>query len=148
MSTSSEKPLVLFLCTGNSARSIMAEAILRDRAGDRFEVASAGLVPTTVQPMALEALREIDVPTAGLHSKPVSTFLGRTSVRHAIIVCENADRSCPRVFPFATRRMSWPFEDPVAFAGTADERMERFREVRDEIAARIDEWLTAGPDPE
>lgn len=146
MSAEWEKPCVLFLCTGNSARSIMAEAILRDRAGDCFEVASAGLKPRTVHPMTIEALREIGLPTDGLHSKSSLLFLGKVAVRYAIIVCESADQSCPKVFPFATRRMSWPFEDPVAFEGTEFERMAKFREVRDQIADRIDEWLEKGPD--
>ncbi|MBX3356626.1 MAG: arsenate reductase ArsC [Phycisphaeraceae bacterium] len=147
MSAADEKPLVLFLCTGNSARSIMAEAILRDRAGDRFEAASAGLAPTgLVNPLAIEALREIGVSTEGLHSKPSKMFLGRIAVRHAITVCEAADRSCPKVFPFATRRHSWPFEDPAAFEGTERGRLAKFREVRDAISARIDEWLESEPD--
>jgi len=141
MTTASKNPLALFLCTGNSARSIMAEAILRCKAGDRFDVASAGLEPKGVHPMTVEVLREIGVPTDGLRSKPISEFLGRVSIRYAITVCAHADAACPRVFPFATRRMYWPFADPPATPGTDADRLAKFREVRDEIARQLAAWL-------
>lgn len=143
MDTPSHKPLVLFLCTGNSARSQMAEVILRNRAGDRFEVASAGLDPKGVNPLTIRALEEAGLQAEGLRSKSSADFLGKVSVRYAVIVCENANQSCPRIYPFATRTLYWPFEDPAAFEGTADQRLAKFRKVRDQIAARIDEWLQA-----
>jgi len=136
------KPLVLFLCTANSARSQMAEAILRRRAGHRFEVASAGLEPKQVHPMTLQVLHEAGEPTHGLRSKPTTEFLGKVKVRYAIAVCEKAQPSCPRVFPFAGQMLYWPFEDPAACQGNQRERLEKFREVRDAIAERIDLWLS------
>jgi len=138
---SSHKPLVLFLCTGNSARSQMAEAILRARAGDVYEAASAGLEPNGVHPLTLEALEEVGISGDGLRSKSSGEFLGKVSVRFAIIVCEKANAMCPTIYPFAVRTLYWPFEDPAAMVGSRDERLEKFREVRDQIAARIDEWL-------
>jgi arsenate reductase len=138
---SAHKPLVLFLCTGNSARSQMAEAILRARAGDVYEVASAGLEPKGVHPLTLEALEEVRISGDGLRSKSSGEFLGKVSVRFAIIVCEKANAMCPTIYPFAVRTLYWPFEDPAAMVGSRDERLEKFREVRDQIATRIDEWL-------
>ncbi|MFN7430404.1 MAG: arsenate reductase ArsC [bacterium] len=143
MDTPSHKPLVLFLCTGNSARSQMAEVILRNRAGDRFEVASAGLEPKGVHPLTLQVLNEAGLPTKGLRSKSSTEFLGKVRVRHAIVVCEKANKSCPSIYPFAANMLYWPFEDPAAFEGIDEERLAKFREVRDLIAARIDEWLYA-----
>ncbi len=147
MSEPQRKPLVLFLCTANSARSQMAEAILRDRAGDRFEAASAGLTPTRVHPLTLRVLDEAGIDTAGLRSKSSAEFLGKVAVRWAVIVCDKAAQHCPRVYPFASRTLYWPFEDPAAAEGTNDERLEKFREVRDQIASRIDAWLTGAAAP-
>lgn len=135
------KPVVLFLCTGNSARSQMAEAILRAKAGDRFEAASAGMEPKGVNPLTLRALAEVGIDTGGLYSKPSGDFLGKVAVRYAVIVCEKANQHCPRIYPFAAQTVYWPFEDPAAFEGTEEERLAKFREVRDLISARIDEWL-------
>ncbi len=143
MDFQSHKPLVLFLCTGNSARSQMAEAILRDRAGDRFDVASAGLHPTSVNPMTVRVLNEIGLPTDGLRAKASGDFLAKVSVRFAVIVCEQAQRSCPKIYPFANRTLYWPFEDPAAFVGSDEEKLARFRDVRDQISARIEEWLAS-----
>jgi len=137
------KPLVLFLCTGNSARSQMAEALLRARAGDRFEVASAGLEPKGVHPLTLRVLAESGIETQGLRSKNSSEFLGKVKVRYAVIVCERANQSCPRIYPFATDTLYWPFEDPAAAEGTESQRLEKFRDIRDQIAARLDQWLSA-----
>lgn len=119
----------------------MAEAILRARAGDRFESASAGMKPKGIHPLTLRVLSEADIETRGLRSKPTSEFLGEVAVRHAIIVCEQVNQHCPSIFPFATRTHYWPFDDPAAFEGTEAERLDKFRTVRDEIAQRIDAWL-------
>lgn len=145
MSETDKKPLILFLCTGNSARSQMAEALLRARAGDRFEVASAGLDPKGVHPMTIRVLEELGVETASLWSKATTEFLGKVAVRVAIIVCEHANRSCPRVYPFANRTLFWPFEDPAAFVGDETQTLEKFRAVRDAIAERLDLWLATEP---
>ena len=132
---------MLFLCTGNSARSQMAEALLRACAGDRFEVASAGMEPRGVNPLTLRVLSESGIDTHNLHSKPSSEFLGKVAVRYVIIVCDRANQHCPRIYPFAIRTLYWPFDDPAGFEGTQEGRLEKFREVRDQIALRIQEWL-------
>ena len=139
-----KKPVVLFLCTGNACRSQMAEAILRHRAGDRFDVHSAGLSPQTgVHPMALRVLDDIGVESGGLHPKGTDKYLGRLAINYAIIVCEKAQHHCPRIYPFSLKTLYWPFPDPAMFEGTEQERLERFREVRDQIDQRIEEWLEA-----
>ena len=140
------RPRVLFICTGNSARSIMAEAILRHHAGDRFEVHSAGTEPKGVNPLTIRVLKEAGIDTAGLASKNTMDFLGRVQVHHAIIVCDKAQQSCPRIQPFALRTHYWPFPDPGAATGPEPARLEVFRDVRDQIDARIQQWLAEGPD--
>lgn len=135
------KPLILFLCTGNAARSLMAEAILRSQAGDRFDVRSAGMDPRGVHPLTRQVLEEIGLSTADLRSKPSSDFLGKVAVRLAIIVCDRAHQHCPRIYPFAARTLYWPFDDPAAFEGSPAARLEKFRDVRDQIARRVDAWL-------
>ena len=134
------KPVVLFLCTGNSARSIMGEAILRRLAGDRFEVMSAGIEPKGVNPLSIRVLQEKGIDTAGLSSKSSVGLLGRLAIAHAITVCDNAAQRCPS-FPFALHRHHWPFEDPAAATGMEEERLAVFRRVRDEIERRVREWL-------
>jgi arsenate reductase len=136
------KPLVLFLCTGNSARSLMAEALLRHKAGDRFEVASAGLEPKGVNPLTLRALEEVGVSTDRLRSKPTTEFLGKVKVRHAIVVCSRAQQSCPKIFPFAMDMLYWPFDDPAAAEGTEAQRLAVFRDVCGQISERLDDWLS------
>lgn len=140
------KPCVLFLCTGNTARSQMAEALLRKRAGGRFEACSAGLAPKrAVHPYTLRVLSEIGIDPTGLKPKGLDKYLGKAQVRHAVVVCETAQESCPRIYPFALETLYWPFEDPAAFEGTDAERLRKFREVRDEIDLRIQTWLEEGP---
>ena len=135
------KPNVLFLCTGNSARSQMAEALLRSRGGDRFEVHSAGTEPKGVHPLTIKALEELNLPTGDLRSKGVKEFLGRMPVRHLIIVCGGAEKACPSAWPGLTNRMFWPFDDPAAATGDEEERLGEFRRVRDEIDAKLAAWL-------
>ncbi len=133
---------VLFLCTGNSARSQMAEAILRKYAGDRFEVHSAGLEPKGVHPLTVRVLDEVGADTSLLTSKPLTTYMGKLHFGYLITVCSNADERCP-IFPGMGARMHWPFEDPAAFQGSDAEKLARFREVRDQIDARIRAWISA-----
>ena len=135
-----DKPRVLFLCTGNSARSQMAEGLLRHYAGDRFEVYSAGLEPKGVNPYSLRVMNEIGIDIRGQQSKSVSTYLGRTIFSYVITVCSNAEANCP-IFPGYTMRMHWPFDDPAAVTGPDAEKLAKFRQVRDQIAARIRKWL-------
>jgi arsenate reductase len=135
------KPRVLFLCTHNAARSQMAEAFLRKHGGERFEVMSAGLEPTAVHPLTVRAMNEAGLDVAGQQAKGLDGFLGKATVQIAIIVCESAQKNCPRIYPFALQRLYWPFEDPAAASGTEAEQLQKFRDVRDQIEAKILEWL-------
>jgi arsenate reductase (thioredoxin) len=134
---------VLFLCTGNSCRSQMAEALLRERAGNCFDVYSAGTEPKGIHPLTLRVLAEKGIDTSKLRSKDVQEFLGRLSVHHLIVVCENAAERCPRSFPGLLDRQFWPFDDPPAFSGTEAGRLHKFRAVRDQIDQRIQQWLAS-----
>lgn len=137
-----EKARVLFLCTGNSARSQMAEALLRKHAGDRFDACSAGLRPKEqVHPLTLRVLNEVGLDTDALCAKGVDNYLGKVPIRYAIVVCEKAQESCPRIYPFALQTLYWPFEDPAAAGGSEEERLEKFREVRDQIEEKLSHWL-------
>lgn len=121
------KKTVLILCTGNSARSQMAEGLWRREAGDRFDVFSAGTKPSRVRPEAIAAMKEIGIDISGHRSKSVDEFTGR-EFDYVITVCDHANEICP-VFPGKTKRLHWPFEDP------SDEAS--FRKVRDQIRDRI-----------
>jgi len=132
---------VLFLCTGNSCRSQMAEALLRHHAGDRFEAFSAGMDPKPIHPLTLQVLEEKGISTAGLRSKDSREFLGKVHVQYLVIVCDKASQSCPRIWPGVTNRVSMLFEDPADFEGTDAERLDKFREVRDQIEAGIMSWV-------
>ncbi len=134
------KPKVLFLCTGNSARSQMAEAILRHLGGDQFEVFSAGLEPKGIHPLTIRVLEEIGLDTSGQTSKALNTYLGKIHFAYLITVCSSAEEKCP-VFPGMGTRLHWPFDDPAAAEGSEEERLAVFRRVRDEIADRIRIWL-------
>jgi arsenate reductase len=126
---------VLILCTGNSARSQMAEGLLRDLAGDRFEVASAGVSPTEVRPEAISAMNEIGIDISRHRSKSVDEFTGH-EFDYVITVCDNANQQCP-VFPGKTERIHWSFEDPAVAQGDEQSRLAVFRRVRDEILHRL-----------
>lgn len=133
----SDRKRVLILCTGNSARSQMAEGLLRHDAGDRFEVESAGVNPSSVRAEAIAAMNEIGIDISGHRSKSVDEFAGQ-DFDYIITVCDNAKETCP-VFPGKARRINRNFEDPPpASAGDDDFRMTIFRRVRDEIR----DWLT------
>ena len=134
------KPKVLFLCTGNSCRSQMAEGLLRSLAGDRFEVCSAGTAPHGVNPGAIAAMREIGVDISGHQSDHVDAYLG-TGVDTVITVCERAASNCP-TFPEQTAKVHWSFDDPAEAVGSDRERQAVFRRVRDEIAAVLRGWLS------
>lgn len=141
----STKPLALFLCSRNSARSQMAEALLQKHGGDRFTVRSAGLRPQAVHPLTLQVLEEIGIDTSACRAKDIGEFLGKQPIHHAIVVCEHANKDCPHIYPFAIRRLYWPFEDPAAFEGSPKARLEKFRAVRDAIEDRIRAWLEEAP---
>ena len=133
------KESVLFICTHNSARSQMAEGLLRHLAGDRFEVESAGTEKTHVRPLAIEAMKEIGIDITGQTSKTIAS-LGDRKFDWAITVCDNANEACP-IFPGGTRRLHWSFDDPSAASGSDEERLAVFRRVRDQIRAKIEEFL-------
>ncbi len=130
---------VLVLCTGNSARSQMAEGLFRHLGGDRYEVFSAGTHPSLVRPEAIAVLAEIGIDISGQRSKSVDEFVSQP-LDLVITVCDNAKESCP-VFPGRTERLHWPFEDPAHLEGTEDERKAAFRKVRDQIRQRIQAFL-------
>ncbi len=131
---------VLFLCTGNSARSQMAEAILRHLGGRQFEVYSAGTeVASHVNNFALEVLKERGIDTTGLYPKSVSMFV-RQQFDLVITVCDHARQTCP-FFPNAREHRHWSLEDPASFQGNYNEIIEKFREIRDEIIRRIENEL-------
>ncbi len=137
------KRSVLFLCTENSCRSQMAEGLLRNRAGERFEVVSAGTMPSKVHPEAVRAMAEIGIDISQQRSKSVQEFLGR-HFDAVITVCDRARESCP-TFHDATVLLHWSLDDPAAAEGTLEERRAVFRRVRDELVLRIDEFLAENP---
>jgi arsenate reductase (thioredoxin) len=136
-----QKLNVLFLCTGNSCRSVMGETLLRHLAGDRFNAYSAGTNPKGINPTAEQVLGEIGVSTAGVRSKHVSECLGKVTFNYVIIVCDSANDSCPGVGPGMLNRLFWPFDDPPAFQGSEPQRLEKFREVRDAIRDKLTAWI-------
>lgn len=133
------KPRVLFLCTGNSARSQMAEGFLRHLAGDRFDVESAGIDPKGVNPLAIAAMREVGVDISGHRSKTAGSLLGQ-HFRYVITVCDNANERCP-IFPGVVTRLHWPLEDPAKAVGSDSERLAVFRRIRDELRDRVRVFL-------
>jgi arsenate reductase (thioredoxin) len=136
-------PRVLFLCTGNSARSQMAEAFLRAYAGDHFEVHSAGLEPKgQILPEVLKVMKERGLSMEGQRPKSVGEYLGRTIFAHTITVCGDAEENCPAVFLNMGKHEHWPIDDPAKFQGTDTEKLELTRQVRDQIDERILQWLS------
>jgi arsenate reductase (thioredoxin) len=133
------KKRVLILCTGNSARSQMAEGLFRHEAGDAWTVFSAGTKPSLVRPEAIAVMSEIGIDISGHRSKSVDEFRGE-QLDTVITVCDNAKESCP-VFPGETKRLHWPFEDPAAVQGSEEDRKAAFRMVRDQIHKRIRAFL-------
>jgi arsenate reductase (thioredoxin) len=134
------KTKVLFLCTGNSARSQMGEAMLRKYAGDRFEVHSAGLEPSVINPFTVRVLEEAGIDANGQYAKPLADYVGKAHFGYLITVCSKAEEKCP-IFPGMGVRMHWPFEDPAAFEGSDEEKLVKFRQIRDQIEARVKEWV-------
>lgn len=118
----------------------MAEAFLRKYAGDRFEVYSAGLRPRAIHPYTRKVMEEIGIDISDQYSKSLKQFMGRMHIGYLIAVCEKAEKECP-IFPGVSFRLSWPFEDPAAFEGTEEEKMAKFRSVRDQIDKKIRHWL-------
>ncbi len=133
------KKTVLILCTGNSARSQMAEGLLRHDAGDRFEVASAGTHPSHVRPEAIAVMNEIGIDISGHRSKSVDEFASR-DFDYVFTVCDNAKETCP-IYPGHANRLHHGFEDPAAVQGSEQDKLAAFRKVRDEIRQYLRGWL-------
>jgi arsenate reductase len=134
-----DKKRFLILCTGNSARSQMAEGLLRHDAGDRFEVFSAGTKPSRVRPEAIAVMREVGIDISGHRSKSVDEFTGQP-FDYVLTVCDNARESCP-IFPSKATLIHQNFEDPAAVEGSDEERLAAFRRVRDELRRYLAAWL-------
>ncbi|NBB82198.1 MAG: arsenate reductase ArsC [Alphaproteobacteria bacterium] len=135
------KQKVLFLCTANSARSQMAQALLRHKAGDRFEAHSAGVEPGAINPFARRAVEELGIDMAGQRAKGLETYLGRERFHYLIIVCDRAADRCPTTWPGLHEKLVWPFDDPAAVTGSNEQKLAAFRGVRDQIGSALDEWL-------
>ncbi|MBF0318334.1 MAG: arsenate reductase ArsC [Nitrospirae bacterium] len=133
---------VLFVCIHNSARSQMAEALLRKLGGGRFEAESAGLEPGVLNPLAVEALRETGIDISAKKTQSVEGLINTGSTYdYVITVCDGASAErCP-VFPGGGKRLHWSFDDPSGFTGTFDERLDKTRAVRDDIQRKIQQWL-------
>jgi arsenate reductase len=133
---------VLFLCTGNSARSQIGEALLRKYGSDQFEVYSAGLVPKGMNPYTIRVMDEIGLDVRNQWSKGIKEYMGKMFFRYVITVCSDADKNCP--VPLWARggtKLHWPFDDPAAIEGTDEEKLAKFRQVRDQMDTKIKTWL-------
>lgn len=136
------KQKVLFLCTQNSARSQMAEALLREHGGDRFEAYSAGCrVAEEIHPHAVAVMEEAGVDISDQYPKGLRTYMGKVGFNYSIIVCARAEKDCPKTFPGVGTRLVWLFDDPRGEGVPEEERLEKFREVRDQIEQKILQWL-------
>lgn len=129
------KPAILILCTGNSARSQMAEGLFRQAFGADFDIFSAGTRPSTVRPEAIAVMAELGIDISGHRSKSVDEFHGRP-FRYVITVCDHARDTCP-AFPASAERLHWSFEDPATAEGPEPFRLEAFRRIRDQIRERL-----------
>ncbi len=136
------KPAILFLCTNNAVRSQMAEAFLKKRAADHFDAYSAGTEPKeNIHPLTVQVMNEVGIDMSGQRPKGLYEYLGRLPVRVAISVCPRAEEKCPTTWPGALARLEWPFDDPDNCDGSDEERIARFRAVRDQIDGKISTWL-------
>ena len=134
-----DRQRVLIICTGNSARSQMAEGLLRQIGGDTFEVFSAGIEPSYVRLLAIEAMKEIGIDISGHRSKSLDEFLDQ-EFAYVITVCDNANERCP-VFPGTVKRIHWSIEDPTTAPGDDDAQLDVFRRVRQELERRLREFV-------
>lgn len=134
------KAKVLFICTGNSARSQMAEGFLREYAADTFDVYSGGLNAEGIHPLTKKVMAEAEFDISQQESKKIKQFLGRKHFGFLITVCRKAEKNCP-TFPDVSTRLFWDIEDPRAFEGTEEEKLAKFREIRDEIEERVKNFI-------
>lgn len=137
------KQNILFLCTGNSARSQMAEGLMRQYSGERFEVYSAGLEPKGINPYAIKAMDEIGIDIRGQRSKGLKEYMGRMFFHYLITLCGHADTNCPQaLWAQGGVKMHWPFEDPAAVEGTNEAKLAAFRETRNLLEVKLKSWMT------
>ena len=129
------KKRILFLCTGNSARSQIAEGFLRHMAGDKFEVYSAGVKPTQVNPLSIKVMAEVGVDMSKHRSKSAMEFIGQ-KFDYVITVCDNAKQTCP-VFPGHYEKLHWSLEDPAEAEGSEEDKLKVFRKIREEIKDNV-----------
>lgn len=135
------KKRVLFFCKHNSCRSQMAEGFLRHLAGDRCEIYSAGLTPRPIHPHVYTAMKEVGIDISQQTSKSIDLYLGRQPLDEIIIVCQEGEAECPRLYPFALKVERWPFPDPASEQGDLETTLELFRKTRDLIEEKIKLWL-------
>ena len=119
----------------------MAEAFLRKYGGERFEAHSAGLEPKGLNPLTVQVMDEVGIDISTQESKGVDVYLGKVLFQYLITVCDDADKNCPTVWPGVNNRMHWSFEDPVKFEGAEEQKLAKFREVRDLIEKKIKSWI-------
>jgi arsenate reductase len=132
---------VLFLCTGNSARSQMAEAFVRKYSLGQLEPFSAGLEPKALNPLTVQVMEEIGIDMTGYRSKGIEEYLGKEHFNFLVTVCHDAEQNCPRVWPGVNQRLHWSFEDPAKFEGNEQEKLEKFRQIRDHIQEKVISWI-------
>jgi arsenate reductase len=133
------KPRILIVCTGNSARSQIAEGFMKQYLGDEFDIISAGLDPKPIHPYAIQVMKEVGIDISRQYSKDLKQFLGQ-HFTYLITVCSTAEARCP-IFPGVIYRLFWPFDDPAAVEGAEAEKLAEFRDVRNQIDAKIREWM-------
>jgi arsenate reductase len=136
-----KKIRVLFLCTSNSARSQMAEAFLMAYAGDRYRAYSAGLEPKEIHPLTKKVMAEVGIDISRQHSKALKDYMGRVHFGYLITVCAQAEQKCPSTFPGMGQRLHWDIEDPAEFAGSDEEKLNKFRKIRDIVQTKVTDWV-------
>jgi arsenate reductase len=119
----------------------MAEAFLREYGGEEFEAYSAGLEPKGLNPFTVQVMKEVGIDVSHQRSKGTGEYLGKTLFQYLITVCDDADKNCPTVWPGISKREHWSFQDPAAVEGTDEQKLAKFREVRDQIETRIKSWV-------
>ncbi len=137
------KTRVLFVCTGNSARSQMAEAFLNSLSGGRFESRSAGVSPSGINPLTIIVMAEVGVGMEGHRSKHIDEFLGKERFDYFITLCSHASATCPAVLPGMGKRLHWDIEDPWSIAGGEEEKLKGFRRIRDRIHDLVIDLISA-----
>lgn len=136
-----KKKRILFFCKHNSCRSQMAEGFLRRLAGEQFEVYSAGLTPRPIHPHVYTVMQEVGIDISGQTSKSIDLYLGHQPLDEIIIVCQEGEAECPRLYPFALKVERWPLPDPASEQGDPETVLEAFRKTRDTLEEKVKLWL-------